>query len=981
MIPAQIAAILREAFPWKCLLGATILCETGERLKVLAITERNWPTGPLIDTANLESNNPRTRQYNIDVFKDGYFLQIFLAVEIENDFYEKYIDKEKLQNAYKQLDESIARKLRRLDAIQSLQFYLSSEFATARINFDINLRNILSEDDFLIASLEFVQAWAKKHGYGQKLPDEEQARAISALDRHILLVARAGSGKTTTLVNRALFLIGKCGVQPHEIMLLAFNRKAAEEIRERLSHTLSGAIPHVMTFHALAYALVHPDEALVYDDPEGSAQKTQVMQMVIDDFRRSDLYRDRIRNLMLSHFRGEWEKDIRGGWDKSPEEALDHRRNKIAWESIDGKAIKSFGEKLIADFLFEHDVRYWYEPNRKWNGRNYRPDFLIPTGSGQGVVVEYFGLAGDPDYDRMSNEKRAYWEQQKGYSLLEYMPSDIASSGPEAFLQKFEVDLVAAGVPCRQLSEAEIWVRIERRALTRFDRIMESLVGRFRKLNLDPPGARAFLQSQGRHQTIEPMAREFLDLGITFFEGYLARLEATGKEDFDGLMIRAAGGIQAGRTRFQRKSSAGDLRNLKHLLIDEYQDFSQLFQGVVVGMQSQAPELNVFCVGDNWQAINGFAGSDLKFFQSFSSYFTNGSTLPLRTNYRSGKTIVELGNNIMRDKGIAAIAHRQHLGQILVADLEDFQPTEGENTRYPGVDVLPAAIRLAWHFVQKGKRVVFLNRTNNSAYYTPTVADDDELDPRSLRGFLECIHEALPENYRPAVTISTAHQYKGKEEEVVVILDALNRRYPLIHPDYKFFEVLGDSEQSIIEDERRLFYVATTRAKDTLILMTERQKASPFLKWSRLEKVVWGELRPPTLVTSRSHLILRVRQQDKRPTSAGDGWGTHPVKDFLKADHFQWRYFSETSQGTLSSKTGYWWRKTTRESFNLEHLRASLWSREGRGLCLTVCTLDEKVIAEFLIERGDWTCCRDDLGLTGVAPEKEGTAKRGETTH
>jgi DNA helicase-4 len=62
-----------------------------------------------------------------------------------------------------------------------------------------------------------------------------------------------------------------------------------------------------------------------------------------------------------------------------------------------------------------------------------------------------------------------------------------------------------------------------------------------------------------------------------------------------------------------------------------------------------------------------------------------------------------------------------------------------------------------------------------------------------------------------------------------VILDAIQRSYPLIHPDWVFTRVLGDNVQKLIEDERRLFYVACTRAINTLILITESDRESDFL--------------------------------------------------------------------------------------------------------------------------------------------------------
>ena len=95
---------------------------------------------------------------------------------------------------------------------------------------------------------------------------KEQAKAIATVSPKTLVTARAGSGKTRTIVNRAIFLFSKCGIDPSEMVLLAFNRKAAAELKERLLEFAPEFEKcHIMTFHALAYALVHPEEDLITD--------------------------------------------------------------------------------------------------------------------------------------------------------------------------------------------------------------------------------------------------------------------------------------------------------------------------------------------------------------------------------------------------------------------------------------------------------------------------------------------------------------------------------------------------------------------------------------------------------------------------------------------------------------------------------------------------------------------------------------------
>ena len=132
--------------------------------------------------------------------------------------------------------------------LKSLMEHFQRDFLNASDFYRARCGDHISAEEYEAEKINFVRAWITH--LLDKSPDLEQAAAIGAVEGHVQVVARAGSGKTTTLVNRALFLQQHCGVAPDEILLLAFNRKAAEEIRDRLVSNLQGSIPHVMTFHA-----------------------------------------------------------------------------------------------------------------------------------------------------------------------------------------------------------------------------------------------------------------------------------------------------------------------------------------------------------------------------------------------------------------------------------------------------------------------------------------------------------------------------------------------------------------------------------------------------------------------------------------------------------------------------------------------------------------------------------------------------------
>ena len=105
-----------------------------------------------------------------------------------------------------------------------------------------------------------------------------------------------------------------------------------------------------------------------------------------------------------------------------------------------------------------------------------------------------------------------------------------------------------------------------------------------------------------------------------------------------------------------------------HILIDEYQDISTQRSDLIKALMQKNEDCKLFCVGDDWQSIMGFTGSNLDFFVNFEKYFDHPARTDLTINYRSCKSIVDLGAAIIKQNGDAQIkkvaiannpAHRQ----------------------------------------------------------------------------------------------------------------------------------------------------------------------------------------------------------------------------------------------------------------------------------------------------------------------------------
>jgi DNA helicase-4 len=828
----------------------------------------------------------------------------------------------------RQLQEALERERREAEFESRQSAFRTRVLKTLYTSF-LSADNLIMQDDdaelldqnqYEQWKMRFVQKWAETKNI--KL-DMQQAKAVSTVGGDIQVVARAGAGKTRTLIARALFLQTHCNVSPHELLLLAFNRSAAKEIKNRLDQSLEGNTPHVMTFHALARALVQPQGAILYDNRSDETYAlSSAIQAVVDHHLQSEEFRPLIRDLMLSHFRDDWERIVNGGFHLQIDELIKYR-HALPRETLNGKYVKSFGEKLISNILFEHDIDFQYERNFLWNGMNYKPDFSIRLEEGRGVAIEYFGLKGDPDYDHEAERKRKFWKEYDGWTLLEFIPSDIARLGIEGFTEELLLRLEAVGVTGRPLSEEEIWERIQGRAIDKFTEAVGSFITRCRMRDMSIEGLQRLIEG---HDALNTAERLFLTISASVYAGYVQRLKISNQQDFAGLVWAAVGLLKAGKSRFDRQQvkEHGDLSRIRYVLVDEFQDFSEMFYMLSDGIRRVSPGVEFFCVGDDWQAINGFAGSELRYFENFQTLFRAPRTLNVSTNYRSPAHVVKVGNALMSGRGTPATADQSEIGWIRLFYLSDFTTSSSEHERFNGDKSTPALLRIVRLMLDSGQDVVLLARIHGVPWFV-SYARETHGRVDGLERFAEHIRSFLPKEDRRRVTASTAHGYKGLERSAVIVLDANVGRYPLIHPTWLFMRVFGDGLEKIEAEERRLFYVALTRAKQSLIILSAApERASPYLT-DILDKVD----------------IKRLNQRDLPLFQPLDGarlevqvFNAYEVRDQLKAIGYHWQ-----------DQAKCWRRSIMAEGFDFNTLLRQAWAKHS-GIRIKVCSETGELIAQ-----------------------------------
>lgn len=302
---------------------------------------------------------------------------------------------------------------------------------------------------------------------------------------------------------------------------------------------------------------------------------------------------------------------------------------------------------------------------------------------------------------------------------------------------------------------------------------------------------------------------------------------------------------------------------------------------------------------------------------------------------------MEAGNGLMAGRGQLAQANRQVAGRVELCDLATFIPTLDERDLFPGDLITPAVIRLVRHAIGKGRDVLLLARRNGLPWYFSGRKPKDAASRVLEDVFLVNVQAHLPEADRDKVRIVTAHKSKGLEHHTVIVLDAEVRSYPLLHPNWVFFQLFGDSLSSIVDAERRLLYVALTRAANELLVITEGSVLSPFLeeieRTSRFPRLDWRDY-PGVVKEDPATFTVLITTEP-----SGQAGGTYSIRHLLKSDQFRWDPAKRA-----------WQRRVDALTFTLELLQAAPWSSRADGILVTICDDRLDLVARYAVRAGTW---------------------------
>lgn len=759
---------------------------------------------------NYKQARERLSVHNDEVFIDiptdlnkGFYGKVISATQ-ENDFISHY--RPHFQEAYS--------LLKKLEAFNITPSETISKFIN---DFGAINKLVKQHNEGVITFL--LDTYKDFFDHCLKYPlDKQQRRSIVSEEDNCLVVSSAGSGKTSSIVGKVKYLTEIKGIAPERILLISYTNKAAAELTERMdTNGLKG-----YTFHKLAIDIIGKTtgtkpsicdntDSLFVDIYHKLLEKSSFKKSIVEYF------------IDYQTNEADWEQR-----KNERREQLSEQKNvqlKAMFPDMDGRAIyvRSEQEQKICFALSSLGVKFRYEEPYEHQlademHSQYRPDFSIYFEQGgvkRRIYLEHFGIdehglvpawfakdkgityeeANQKYNDGITWKKAAH--EKFGTQLLVTSSADFHYSDIRNKLRKLLED---AGVPIQEKTDEELYDLVLPKG-SKQEKAFIRLVVTFVTLVKSSCKSVKEVLKQAKNADDERSVFIIKNIFQPVYERYISALSDSNQIDFTDAILQA--------TEICRASHPIEY---DYIIVDEFQDISVDRYNFLKVLREGNPPAKLYCVGDDWQSIYRFSGSDMALFNQFPEYFGATEINKIETTYRFGEPLVSLSSHfIQRNK--AQIQKNIH-------SFSSEMKTELEFYSYDRRDYCNTLGQLVAS-IPSDKSIFLLGRYSFDDYY------------------LSFMYQSIKEGNRFYYVIGgrkieflTVHKSKGLEADYVLLLQCNKDTYGFpsqVSDDPVLNYVLTKSDQFPYGEERRLFYVAITRAKIKTYVLYDKRFPSVFV--------------------------------------------------------------------------------------------------------------------------------------------------------
>ena len=660
---------------------------------------------------------------------------------------------------------------------------------------------------------------------------DEQCDAIFNDDDASLIVAGAGCGKTTTALGKIIYLVNSGKAKLEEILPIYFNNKNAEEMNGKITAVFGNTQKIAYDYHQLGLKILGGRQSCPVRKIDEVIRK--IFNEIIEN-KRFDDFICRIFDFIMKYMYSNDESALEIFSSYFDDLSIEEKIEKLACDCItlDGKRVKSAAEAVIANFLFTHKIPYAYEKQFKScypNADVMTPDFYVPIGDGtdpkNAVWIEHWGIEFDSHGNElarwMNSKEEAEYIANKKAKLNTYKACDAKLI--ELFLSDFKNETLISKLKCQlekfgidtgnEMTRDEkidcIKQLIKNRKFESFQEIVQRCISLL-KINKytakDIPEIHKNALS-GLEKREKERAKEFYRIVYVFMKEYERRQTEENFIDYTDMLIKALAKIDA--TEF----------SYKYIIIDEYQDIDDLNYDLISAIQKKT-KAKICCVGDDWQAIYRFKGGNIRFFSDFEKYFPNPKTYRIQQTFRNGAPLIDVAGKFIQknDNQLRKTIRSDKTTFLKAIRYHEFKTWGSEKD----IDRLNCLFDILNQKDKDNFLIIIRNNSDFNKYF-----DYFGKNYSSVSG----VEMALRRKFSKNIDIRTAHKSKGLEYDYVVVFNLAFRvtGFPsLLGDDPAISFLLPPEEDFPYSEERRLFYVALTRAKKGCYLLVPKFEPSVF---------------------------------------------------------------------------------------------------------------------------------------------------------
>ena len=704
-------------------------------------------------------------------------------------------------------------------------------------NEDFLSRHLKAENTYLDNILESVDPVIKL--------DEEQRKVVLSDEDYTLVIAGAGAGKTTTVAAKVKYLVEKKGVNPEQILVISFTNKAVGELRDKINKSLKINCP-VTTFHKTGYAILRKQ-----DNEKRQVVDGGFMFNVINNYLKGNILEqpelvDKLILFFGSYFDAPYEGEglndffnyisksdfttLKGNMSEYTEEIIDKRTGKCI--SIAHERMRSAQEVQIANFLYINQIDYKYERPYEYHilksRKPYTPDFTISQGD-KVAYLEHFGITEDGKNNRYNEEQLSRYKQEindkvklhkKHNTDLIYTFSGYSDG--RSLLEHLRENLQKHGFTLIPRDSKEVFEKIVNTEENKYIMKLVKLVCTFIQ-NFKTNGFSIDDFSRFERKSTNERTKLFLSICQQCFLEYSKRLKEKNAVDFEDMINDSV------RVLNEQQRIGAEL-DFKYIIVDEYQDISRQRFDLTKEL-SKICKAKIIAVGDDWQSIYAYAGSDITLFTHFRQTMGYGLELKITKTYRNAQEVIDIaGGFIQKNQSQLRkeLISPKHIEQPIViesySENVDRKQTAGKGGRYYMIGEKVEGIVEKILLENPKSSILLLGRYGFDAFH---LSHSGKFVYNEKTGGVTSTKFS-----NVTLDFMTVHRAKGLGYDNVIIINARNEVYGFpsqVQDDPVLKYVVRDDHSIEYAEERRLFYVALTRTKNRVYLIVPQERPSSFV--------------------------------------------------------------------------------------------------------------------------------------------------------